>query len=513
MTRATERSTSGQRQNRASSGRIPLYTHADVARPAQLADRPDLAPEKYRSSFRRDFARLIHSPAFRRLQGKVQLFPPAESDFFRNRLTHSLEVAQIAKSIAVRLNDINKYFREFNIDADLVEFAGLAHDLGHPPFGHNGEAELDRQMLEAGGFEGNAQTLRILSRLEKKQTLDYPHRSVVPVPVVNREDNRAGLNLTFRALASILKYDRQIPQTLDARKKSKCQDKPVKGYYAAEGDLVREIKRHVASGYEGRFKTIECSIMDIADDIAYSTYDLEDAFKGGFLSPISILALQDNFKEGVVRKVQAKLNEEYPDAPLEDRKFELTDYNATVRQLFSGILDIDLSALPSGRYDASDIAAVILPLSAGVAEKICTNGYYRSEFTSELVGTFVRSVDVEVNEKFPAMSKPRMSIEAFVSVEILKTLAFEAVIMSSALKAAEHRGQWIVERIFTELQEDGGYLLMPDDWRQLIEADDDNNSWKARTICDYIAGMTDSYCIEYYERILGRAGPSIQKRY
>ena len=91
----------------------------------------------YRSPSRRDYARLLHSPAFRRLQGKTQLFPSVESDFFRNRLTHSLEVAQIAKSIALRLND--SHFKDDQIDTDLVETAALAHDLGHPPFGHNGE--------------------------------------------------------------------------------------------------------------------------------------------------------------------------------------------------------------------------------------------------------------------------------------------------------------------------------------------------------------------------------------
>ena len=132
-------------------------------------------PEPYRTNFRRDYARIIHSPAFRRLQRKTQLFPGEESDFFRNRLTHSLEVAQIAKSIAVRLNYQIAQERgpdAGEIDTDLVELAGLAHDLGHPPFGHTGEYALHERMYKVGGFEGNAQTLRILSKLEKRQTID-----------------------------------------------------------------------------------------------------------------------------------------------------------------------------------------------------------------------------------------------------------------------------------------------------------------------------------------------------
>ena len=233
-----------RRPSKSSTGTAgnPLYRAPDFERPVPVGDPGELGPEQYRTPFRRDYARLIHSPAFRRLQGKAQLFPCQENDFFRNRMSHSLEVAQIAKSIAIRLNDNVAYFQENNISTDLVEFAGLAHDVGHPPFGHNGEFELDKQMLEYGGFEGNAQTLRILARLEKKQTLSYPHVQTIPDRVIERADQRAGLNLTYRALAAILKYDREIPRNLDARKSGGNVDRPVKGYYFHEENLVSEIK-------------------------------------------------------------------------------------------------------------------------------------------------------------------------------------------------------------------------------------------------------------------------------
>jgi dGTPase len=145
-----------------------MYSNGDRARPVD--DNKAKDPEPYRTPWRRDYARLIHSPSFRRLQGKTQVFPGHESDFYRNRLTHSLEVAQIAKSIAIRLNAVAEPFRPrgTKIEPDIVEFAGLAHDLGHPPFGHNGEEALDECMRDHGGFEGNAQSLRIVSRLEKK---------------------------------------------------------------------------------------------------------------------------------------------------------------------------------------------------------------------------------------------------------------------------------------------------------------------------------------------------------
>ena len=181
----------------------PLYRDADRAR-----EYPTESKVSYRSPFRRDYARLLHCPAFRRLQGKTQLFPGAESDFFRNRLTHSLEVAQIAKSIALRINSRHAYFVDNPIDLDLIETAALAHDLGHPPFGHNGERALDECMRKKGGFEGNAQTLRILARLEKKE-LDLEEAEETP----KSEDRRVGLNLTYRTLAAVLKYDKCIPIT------------------------------------------------------------------------------------------------------------------------------------------------------------------------------------------------------------------------------------------------------------------------------------------------------------
>ena len=189
---------------------IGLYSEADRERVAEV---PKIAPdEPYRSPWRRDIARLIHCPSFRRLQGKMQVFPGADSDFFRNRLTHTLEVAQIAKSIAIKLNATNEHFAEADnkINPDLVEFAALAHDLGHPPFGHNGENALDELMNDFGGFEGNAQTLHILAKVEKKEVLSKIDEEFVPI-ALDGSDLRCGLNLTYRSLASVLKYDKCIP--------------------------------------------------------------------------------------------------------------------------------------------------------------------------------------------------------------------------------------------------------------------------------------------------------------
>jgi dGTPase len=492
----------------------PLYSELDYGRRSQ-ASNAVLAPEAYRSDFRRDYARLVHCPAFRRLQGKAQLFPCQESDFFRNRMSHSLEVAQIAKSIAIKINDQHQYFSEQRIDTDLVEFAGLAHDLGHPPFGHNGEAELDLQMLEYGGFEGNAQTLRILSRLEKKQTTQYPQISDSPMPVINGIDSRLGLNLTYRSLASILKYDREIPRNEEARRRANSEKKPFKGYGSLEHDLVVDIRKHVGPGVQGPIKTIECSIMDIADDIAYSTYDLEDAFKGGFLSPLSIIAMPDVQKAAIVAKVKGRIDESYSDLPEQERTFTIAEYNAMLRAIFSDILNIEIPDIGSdGEFDLVEFTAAVTSVISSTSDNLCRNAYFRAEFTSQLVGRFIRAVDVsKFDEKIPALSTVRMDIDAFIAVEVLKTVAFDAVIMSSRLKSAENRGRSIIDQIFKQLKAENGYLLMPEDWRLLIEANPDDTSWKMRAICDYIAGMTDSYCVEFYDRILGRSSPSIQKQH
>ena len=321
-----------------------------------------------------------------------------------------------------------------------------------------------------------------------------------------------GLNLTYRSLASVLKYDIEIPRNQESRDTKNSIKKPFKGYYYLECDLVRDIKAHVVGPeFQGKFKSIECSIMDIADDIAYSTYDLEDAFKGGFLNPLSIIAMPDATKSKIAEKIQDKLSALYSALPVPERTFTIEDYNATVRRIFSGVLNLD--ALPEQEMEIDQYNALVIALTASASEQLCSNGYFRSEFTSELVGRFVRAVDVEVNEQFPSASQAKLSVEAFVAIELLKTLAFEDVIMSSRLKSAENRGQWIVEQIFKELTDPDGYLLMPEDWRLLVDANADDAAWKRRTICDYIAGMTDAYCAEFYERILWRAAPSIQKQH
>jgi dGTPase len=220
------------------------YTPADIERWV-----PEPPKRAGRTAFQRDRARVLHAAAFRRLAAKTQVVAPASDDFARNRLTHSLEVGQIGCELGRRLG----------ADPDLVETACLAHDLGHPPFGHNGEDALDLAAAGCGGFEGNAQTLRVLTKLEGK--------------TIRPDGASAGLNLTRAGLDATVKYpwSRQAEQ-----RKFGCYLDDIAVY------------RWLRAGRPDGLRCLEAQIMDFADDVAYSVHDVED---GTYAGTIDLRAL------------------------------------------------------------------------------------------------------------------------------------------------------------------------------------------------------------------------------
>lgn len=442
--------------------------------------------EHGRDPFSKDYARLLHAPSFRRLQGKTQLFPGAESDYFRNRLTHSLEVAQIAQGIASRLNatQVPQEFPDGAINTHLVGFAALAHDLGHPPFGHNGEHALDRLMCEYGGFEGNAQTLHILAAVERK----IVHASDGP-------SSAYGLDLTYRSLAAVLKYDHQI-----AAVRSETDDLS-KGYYGTEADLVSEIRERVAPGLDpdAPFKTVECAIMDIADDIAYSTYDLEDSLHAGFASPLSLaraLASDDVVQEAVIRKTNAALKKDG-----HKQVIGVAELLEVIVEVFSIELPAAVAEIVGRAQSATARDTLAVSLEAWRQDKEYSDSLVRTQFTAERVGRLIAEVQLKPNKKYPQLSGITMSRRGLLQVEVLKHLNYELVIRSPRLTVVEYRGRDVVTAIFTALCESKGTLL-PESWRsRYAEAAAVGVTEVRRLICDYVACMTDRYAAELHARL------------
>ncbi len=454
--------------------------------------------EAGRDAYRKDYSRLLHAPALRRLQGKTQLFPGAESDFFRNRLTHSLEVAQIAHGIASRLNakSVGEAFPGGEINTSLVEFAALAHDIGHPPFGHNGEHALDDLMRKHGGFEGNAQTLRILAAVERKLV-----RRNGGSPV-----STFGLDLTYRSLAAVLKYDRLIPVVRGPK------DRFEKGYFSTEADLVCEIKKRVAPGLplDAPFKTIECAIMDMADDIAYSTYDLEDSLHAGFVSPLSLaksLATEVVVQGEVLRKTNAALKDA-GHLPVQDV--------AELLKVIVEVFDIEVPPtferlLSEGAEEVQLHQALQASLETWISDqKLTADSLFRAQFTAERVGRLIAAVEFDPNDAFPQLSGVKMNRDALLQVEVLKHLNYELVIRSPRLAVVEHRGRDLVSTLFRTLCDTQGTLL-PHDWRaRYIEAAKVGITQARRLVCDYVACMTDRYAAELHARLFSD-GASIFK--
>ncbi|MFN8076147.1 MAG: deoxyguanosinetriphosphate triphosphohydrolase [Kineosporiaceae bacterium] len=400
---------------------------------------PEPPKDPGRGEFARDRARVLHSSALRRLAAKTQVVGPGSDDFTRTRLTHSLEVAQIGRELGAALG----------CDPDVVDTACLSHDLGHPPFGHNGETALDDLAADIGGFEGNAQTLRVLTRLE-------------PKIVDPRTGRGVGVNLTRASLDAVAKYPWR-------RGQGPPHTSPAKyGVYADDAEVFAWLRHDPDAA--GARRCLEAQVMDVADDIAYSVHDVEDAVVAGSVD----LGWLDSPE---VRGRVAGRARSWYDAGITD-----ADVEATV---------LRLSTLPTwvAGFDGSLRALAAL-----------------KNHTSQLIGRFTRATQVAMRDRYGPGPLARYRADLVVpeatraEIVVLKAVAAEFV-MSAAARRPEYERQREVlvdlVGLLTKHAPEGLDPMFADLW---AHAPDDGA--RLRVVVDQVASLTDASAVLRRARLL-----------
>ncbi len=406
-----------------------FYNHYDQERLE-----PQDTSADHRTPYQIDRDRVLYTPSFRQLQSKTQVFLSGEYDFYRTRLTHSLEVAQIGRSITHWLRASSPLLSDtFFIDPDLVEAACISHDLGHPPFGHAGEKVLNHLMREHGGFEGNAQTLRLLTE------------RILP-------ERRTGMNPTRAFVDSVLKYKTLWSELGGAA------SPPVNHFlynhqhtyldWVMDGnDFPPELS---PGPIRDNYKSLECQIMDWADDTAYSLNDLADSARAGFLTA-------DNARSWAEQNVHS---------PVEERAMD-----SLIRALRSRNLDAFVGKRIGSYIRATDLTEDVSLLSG-------TSNRYRYRLT----------VDPYVAE----------------ACNLYKKLSYELVFQRTSLRQLEYKRKVMLERLWTALcetsLEPSAYQLLPDGEQAALNACATTGE-KHRLLADYIASLTDLSTKQLYLRL------------
>jgi len=390
---------------------------------------------KGRTPFEQDRDRIIYSPAFRRLQNKTQVFLSGEFDFYRTRLTHSMEVSQIGRSIVNHLNRSSEALSDsFHIDQDLVESICLAHDIGHPSFGHAGEQVLNEMMLKSGGFEGNAQNLRILVDLFYRDKTQW-----------------SGMKPTRAFLDGMLKY-----KTLFADSEKKKNH----FIYNFQKDILDFVSPEVSfsSIFSNEkelnsFKSVECRIMDWADDIAYSIHDIDDGIRAGFIT---------------IKKIRNWMETKNTEYTENDRSF--------LESLCEAVVDDNFSA-----------------------------------FLARLIGGFIHSTTLVERENPLAANTNRYRYDIAIEPDsealcsLLKMLAINLVFHTPQVHQLEYKGGRILRKLFSVMEDEyvlaekPSYRLLPAHYHNALAGQDEH--LKRRMLCDYISGMTDGFVVRTYKRL------------
>ncbi len=429
------------------------------------------ASREARIVYQRDRARVIHSASFRRLQAKTQIFGLNESDFYRTRLTHSMEVAQIGSGLVEQLITVGdgKDYLDWLPSFYLIEAICLAHDLGHPPYGHGGEVALNYMMRMHGGFEGNAQTLRILARLGEytpKNGIDLSRRATLGVlkyPAIY--DEVIALNEAYQSQMQepdafdfrTLDMSRWYPPKASVFLEEKAQFEWVLDLFSdSDKELFTQLKPNEKGFHKTQYKALDTTIMELADDIAYGIHDLEDAVAMGMVN----------------RELWQAEVMEHPDF----KRYPLWDEVMTER-LFS-------------------------PRSKD-----------RKHAISKMVGIMVESVHIDENEVFehPLLRYQAKLGEAEMTVlELLKTFVYVHVITLPEVKGMEYKGQLITLDLFKSLRANPQALLPRNTFMKYDRAESERD--RQRVISDYIAGMTNTYASRMYEKFFTASQGSIFDR-
>ncbi|MEO7125675.1 MAG: deoxyguanosinetriphosphate triphosphohydrolase [Nakamurella sp.] len=417
------------------------YTPSDVERraaePAKSATLSMAVDAARRTEFCRDRARILHSGSFRRLAGKTQVVSPGEGAVPRTRLTHSLEVAQIARDIGSGIG----------CDADLVDLAGLAHDIGHPPFGHNGEAALNEIADAIGGFEANAQNLRLLTRLEPK--------------VIGPDGECDGLNLTRASLDAVIKYPWQRPAAGGKF-----------GVYDDDLDVFRWVRRSTGPSAS---KCLEAQVMDWADDVAYSVHDVEDGVVAG---RIDLVRLAQSADERLA--VAEAAAQSYS-----------TESAAELAAVLAALLSLEAVSNRIGLPPGMRAAAALKQLA------------------SELTGRFVTGAIAGTRQHFGTEPLTRYDANLTVprvlaaEVAVLKAIAFHYVMNDPDHQASKRRQQELLAELVAVLVDRGEDELDPV-FAGFYEAAV-GDVGQLRVIIDQVSLLTDAEATNWHARLFTKA--------